>query len=51
MHTHEWRRDREGGRERLQSRLHTISIEPDMGLDLTNYEVMTLAEIKSWLLH
>ena len=34
-------RGRERGRERIPSRLHTVSTEPDVGLDLTNHEIMT----------
>ena len=34
-------RDREGGRERIPSRLHTASTEPNVGLKLTNREIMT----------
>ena len=45
-------REREGG-ERIPSRFHTISAEPDVGLDmglkLTNHEIMTWAKIKSWV--
>ena len=33
---HEWGRDRERGKERIPSRLHTVSAEPDVGLQLTN---------------
>ena len=33
--------DREGERERIPSRLHTVSTEPDMGLELMNCEIMT----------
>ena len=41
-------RDRERGREkRIPSRLHTIGAELDVGLDLTNLEIMTWAKIKS----
>ena len=29
------------GRERIPSRLHTISIEPNMWLEPTNHEIMT----------
>ena len=36
-------REREG--ERIPSRLHTVSAESDMGLELTNHEIMT--ELKS----
>ena len=40
-------RDRERGRERerIPSRLHTISPEPDAGLNLTNLEIRTGAEV------
>ena len=34
-------REREGGRERIPRRLFAISVEPDEGLGLTNYEIMT----------
>ena len=40
----------ERGRERIPSRLHTFSAEPDAGLKLTNHEIMTRAEIKSKML-
>ena len=42
---------RERGRERIQSRLHTISMEPDEGLKLLSHEVMTRAETKSQMLN
>ena len=29
------------GRERIPSRLHTVSMEPHMGLKLTNCEIIT----------
>ena len=32
---------RERNREGIPSRLHTVSIEPDVGLKLTNPEIMT----------
>ena len=38
-------------RERLPSRLHTVSAEPDERLHLMNGEVMICAEIKSWVLN
>ena len=38
-------------RERTPGRLCTVSTEPDMGLDPTNHEIMTLAEIRSQTLH
>ena len=34
-------RSRERGKERIPSRLHTVSTEPDVGLELTNHEIMT----------
>ena len=36
-------REREGekGRERIPSRLHTISLEPDLGLELMSQEIIT----------
>ena len=33
--------EREGERERIPSRLHTVSMEPDAGLGLTNHEITT----------
>ena len=33
--------ERERGRERIPSRLHTVSVEPDMGLKPTSQEIMT----------
>ena len=38
---HEQGRGREKGRERVPSRLHTVSTEPDAGPKLTNREIMT----------
>ena len=35
-----------GQRERIPSRLHTVSTEPVVGLNLTNCKIMTQAEIK-----
>ena len=32
---------REGQRERIPGRLHTVSIEPNAGLQLMNHEIMT----------
>ena len=42
----EWGRGKGGGggkrgRERIPSRLHSVSTEPDMGLELTNCEFLT----------
>ena len=34
-------RARERGKERIPSRLHTVSAEPSAGLELTNSEIMT----------
>ena len=42
--------ERGGERERIPSRLHTVSTEPHAGLDLTNREIMTWAEVKGWTL-
>ena len=38
-------------RERILSRLSTVSVEPDTGLELGNHEIMTRAEIKRWTLN
>ena len=39
----EWGRGRERGRHRSEagSRLHAVSIEPDVGLKIVNCEIMT----------
>ena len=34
-------RGRDRGKERIPSRLHTVSTEPNVGLDLMNREIMT----------
>ena len=39
----------EGKREKIPNRLDTVSAEPDMGLDLSNHEIMTWVDIKSWM--
>ena len=36
-----WGRGRERGRERIPSTFPAVSTEPDMGLSLTNCEIMT----------
>ena len=44
-----WERERQrasrrgavGGRDRIPSRLHAVSTEPDAKLELTNHEIMT----------
>ena len=47
----EWGRGRKRGRDRIPSRLCTISSEPHAGLYPTNCEIMTWAKIKSWTLN
>ena len=37
---------RERGRERIPSRLCNVSAEPDVGLKLTNHEIMTSAKVR-----
>ena len=48
---HKQGRDRESGKEKIPSRLHAVSTEPNVGLDLTNREIMTWAKIKSRMLN
>ena len=36
----------EGQRERISSRLHTVSMESDAGPELTNHEIMIWAEVR-----
>ena len=43
----EGRREREKERERIPSRLHVVSTEPNAGLEHTNYEIMTWADTES----
>ena len=38
---HEWGRGRETGGERIPSGLHTVSTDPDAGLELTSSEIIT----------
>ena len=40
---------RERELERIPNRFCAVSVEPDTGLELTNGEIMTRAEIKSWM--
>ena len=40
-HVQAGERQRVRERERIPSSLHTISMEPDVGLDVTNHEIMT----------
>ena len=42
------REGRQREKERIASRLHAVSSESNTGLDLTNQEIMTWAETKSW---
>ena len=42
---------RERKRDRIPSRLCSFSVEPDVGLELTNLKIMTRAKIKSWMLN
>ena len=44
-------RYREREREGFPSRLRTVSAKPNTGLNSTNYEIMTSAEIKSQMLN
>ena len=46
-HTSRGGAERETERERIPSRLHAVSTEPDTGLSLTNCEIMPRAEIRS----
>ena len=46
---HEQGRSRCG--ERIPRRLYAVSVEPDVGLDPMNCELMTWPEIKSWMLN
>ena len=50
MHARE-EETRERKRERIPTRLCAVSAEPNVGLDLTNHEIMTSAEIKSQMLN
>ena len=38
------------GRQRILSRFHTVSTEPNVGLKIINHELMTWAQTKSWTL-
>ena len=44
-------REGERNRKRIPSRLHAVDAEPDVGLELTNREIPTGAEIKSQTLN
>ena len=41
LRAHASRGGAERGRDRIQSRLHTASTEPDVGFDLTNCKILT----------
>ena len=45
----EQERGREG--EKISRRLHTVSTQPDTGLELTNLEIVARAKIKIWTLN
>ena len=48
MHTNmQVGKGRQMGRLRIQSGFHADSRDPDVGLELTNHEIMTWAKIKS----
>ena len=52
MHVNGGGAEREGDPEsEVGSRLRAVSTKPDMGLEPTNCEIMTWAEIKSWVLN
>ena len=42
-------RQRERGRDRIPSRLHNVSTEPNAGLELTNREIMTRAIVRYFI--
>ena len=44
-------RGRENSRQRIWSRLPAISTKPNTGLESRNCEIVTWAEIKSWMLN
>ena len=41
----------ERDRERIPTRLHAVSAEPDGGPDPPNHAIMTRVEIRSWMLN
>ena len=51
MHASRGGAQREEERERVPSRIRTVSAEPDAGLELMNHAIMTSAKIKSQTLH
>ena len=50
-HEHEKKRGRERGREKIPTRIHAVSPEPNLGLNPMNHEIMTSAKIKSGTLN
>ena len=46
-----WGRGRERGGERIASRLHAVSAEPNVELKLTNCEIMTGTKVLNRLSH
>lgn len=44
-------RGEKDGREGISNGLHTVSVEPDVGLELRNPEITTCAKIQSLLLN
>ena len=51
MHKRGRGRERERGKERIPRRLHAVGSEPDVGLDPTNREIVTGAQIRSQMLN
>ena len=51
MREKEHRKGTERGRQRIPGRLCIVITEPDVGLELTNSEIMTRAKIKSQTLN
>ena len=51
MRENKWGRGRESGRERIPRRLRAVGVDPNVGLDPTNHEITTRAEIKRWMLN
>ena len=43
--------EKEKEREKTPSRFHTVSVEPDVGLELMNHEIVTRAKTKRWTLN
>ena len=41
-------RERKREKERIPSRLHAVSTEPDVWLELTNHEISDLSQNQAW---